>query len=79
VLPGIDAIAGRKNGMQSAEGTTLALEDAVHLHTLFLDGDSTRNAGLFAVPAFSQIPAPIAAQLQRLLERMSQLLIFIFR
>ena len=44
----------------------------LHYHMLFLDGVYVRSADPAAPPVFCRVPAPTAAQLQRLLERISQ-------
>ncbi len=49
-----------------------ALNLNVHLHMLFLDGVYVPTTDPALVPVFHSVPAPTAAQLQRLLERMSQ-------
>ena len=46
--------------------------NVLHLHMLFLDGVYVSSADPAATPVFRRVPAPTAAQLQRLLECISQ-------
>ena len=49
-----------------------ALNLNVHLHILVLDGVYETSEDSAIAPVFRRVPAPTGAQLQRLLERMSQ-------